>query len=112
MIFLWTQRSEEHLSKHEVTPTQAVFVVDNAESPYPQEVGESKYAVRGQTAEGRYLHVVFVYAAVENIELEEYERLTLPERLAMEEGVEAGRIIHARDLSEAEKRRVRRRKRG
>jgi hypothetical protein len=55
------------------------------------------------------LQVIYVYAAIDDVEPDEYQRLRPEERLALERKEEAIRIIHARDLTESEKRRWRRR---
>jgi hypothetical protein len=112
MISLWSRRNEEHIGKHHVTPAEADEVVGNARRPYPQVVGDDKRVVWGRTSAGRFLQVIFVYVAVDGVRLDEYERLRFDERQALEEGEEAIRVIHARDLTEPEKRHLRRRRRG
>jgi uncharacterized DUF497 family protein len=112
MIFLWSPRNEEHLGKHDVGCDEAEDVVRNAKPPYPEPVGDEKHAVWGATRRGRYLQVIFVYAATEDAEEDEFARLRPHERMDLQDGKEAVRIIHARNLTEMEKRRLRRRKRG
>lgn len=109
MIFLWSDRNTEHIAVHGVDPMEAQEVVSAAKPPFPAAVGDEKHAVMGCSIRGRFLHVVFVYVAVDDVEADEYERLELYDKLALAEGEEAVRVIHARDLTEAEKRRLRRR---
>ena len=111
IIFLWTWRNVEHIATHGVEPDEAEFVIRGARRPYPSSVGDKKWAVWGKTADGRLLQVVFVRALIEDVQPEEYQQLALHERAAMERGEKAVRVIHARDLTDVEKRRFRRRKR-
>src|SRR5262245_41624964 len=112
MIFLWSKRNTEHIAKHHVARREAEEVVRSGRAPYPQPLGDDKYAVWGPTLAGRFLQVVLVYAELEDIEWDEYEELELYDRLALEEGDEAVRVVHARDLTDPEKRQLRRRRRG
>jgi uncharacterized DUF497 family protein len=112
MISLWSRRNEEHIWKHQVTPEEADEVVVNARPPFPKAVGSEKWSVWGRTSEGRYLQVIFVFAAIDDVEADEYERLRIDQQIALEAGEEAIRIIHARDLTETERRQMRRRNRG
>jgi uncharacterized DUF497 family protein len=108
-VFLWSWRNEEHIGVHRVRITEAEQVVTNARPPYPQFVGEEKQSVWGRTGAGRYLQVIYVLVAIEDVEVDEFEHLQLHERLALEHGAKAVRVIHARDLTDSEKRRSRRR---
>src|SRR4051812_4757516 len=97
MIFLWSERNEQHIAAHVVSPGEAAYVVRRATNPFPQDVGDGKKSVWGRTGEGRLLQVLFVYAPIEDVEPDEYARLQLHERIALEEGEQAVRVIHARD---------------
>lgn len=66
----------------------------------------------GRLPQDGNLQVLFVYVAPEDVEADEYEELMLHQRIALEEGEEAVRVIHSRDLTDAEKRQRRRRRRG
>lgn len=112
MIFLRSSRNREHIATHRVHPEEAEQVIGNARRPFPCPVGDDKHAVMGRTSAGRHLHVVLVYAVAEDVEADEHEELALHEKLALDEGDEAVRVIHARDLTEIEKRQLRRRRRG
>jgi hypothetical protein len=109
MIFLWSWRNEEHLTKHAVAPAEANELVERAKPPYPEDIGDHKWSVRGRTRAGRFLQVIYLYAAIEDIEPNEFAQLRPDEREAMSSGAEAVRIIHGRPLTESEKRRLRRR---
>jgi uncharacterized DUF497 family protein len=110
MLFLWSSRNIEHIAKHGVTLEEGGYVVNNAKPPFPESVGDHKKSVWGRTRAGRYLQVIFVYAEIEDVEVDEYAQLAPHERLALEDGETAVRIIHARDLTKDEMRRLRRRK--
>jgi uncharacterized DUF497 family protein len=86
MRFRWNDWNIEHIDRHDVSPREAEYVVQNARRPYPQRIDERKWLVIGQTASGRFLQVIF---------------LLEPEKTAF--------VIHSRELSDMEKRRYRRR---
>jgi len=85
--FRWNNWNREHIAVHGVTPLEAEYIVTSAKNPYPEYSGNGKWRVRGQAEDGRYLQVVFV------IEDDGYY------------------VIHARGLTDAEKRQLRRRRR-
>ena len=84
--FRWNEWNLEHVGTHGVSPGEAEYVVDHAQPPYPEPIGDGKWRVRGQAPTGRYLQVIFVLD---------------PDDTAY--------IIHARGLNDQEKRRLRRR---
>ena len=86
-VFRWNEWNREHIAIHGVEPEEAEYVVNQASRPYPEQTGNGKWRVRGQTAQGRYVQVVFI------IEDELYY------------------VIHARGLTDKEKRQLRRRRR-
>jgi hypothetical protein len=85
--FIWQSNNVEHIADHSVAPEEAEYVVLHARPPYPEYIGDAKYRVRGQTREGRYLQVVYVF------------------------GVDAADVVHAMELPERDKRQYRRRRR-
>ena len=84
--FRWNAWNVGHIAKHGVTPEEAEYVVNRARSPYPRYQGDGRYLVRGQTAAGRWLQVVYIFS---------------PPGVVY--------VIHARPLTDNEKRRDRRR---
>ena len=86
--FRWNAWNVEHIAEHGVSPAEAEHVVNGARAPYPRYEGEGKYSVRGQTWAGRYLQVIYIFD---------------PEEVVY--------VIHARPLTDAEKRRLRRTRR-
>jgi uncharacterized protein len=86
MDFRWNDWNLEHVAAHGVEPEEAEWVVEGAVPPHPEYRGEGKWAVWGRGIGGRFLQVIFVRE---------------PSGLAY--------IIHARPLTDTEKRRFRRR---
>jgi uncharacterized DUF497 family protein len=77
-----------HIGEHGVSPADAEYVVTHASPPYPAKIEDEKYVVRGRDSVGRYLQVIYVFS---------------PANVVF--------VIHARPLTEHEKRRLRRRRR-
>ncbi len=86
--FRWNDWNVEHVGSHDVTPDEAEYAVEHARQPYPQRLGKGRFLVAGQTAGGKCVQVVYI--------------LDPPEMVF---------VIHARPLTDAEKRRLRRRRR-
>ncbi len=86
--FRWNAWNLDHVAKHGLTPDDAEFVVNRARPPYPESIEDEKWRVRGQTEDGTYVQVVYIFS---------------PERVIY--------VIHARPLTESEKRALRRRRR-
>jgi uncharacterized DUF497 family protein len=85
--FRWIGWNIAHIARHNAKPPEAEYVVDHPGPGYPARPGDDKSLVRGQTADGRYLQVVY---------------------LIDEDGTIF--VIHARELTKNEKRRLKRRK--
>ena len=104
--FYWDSWNREHIAKHSVSEAEAEFVVRRASEPFPKQSGDGKALVWGRTTGGRFLQVVFVNRAVEEVD---YEEMTLEQIAEMEDSsVPLVYIIHARDLTAAEKSKYRR----
>jgi uncharacterized DUF497 family protein len=84
MDFRWNDWNEGHLAEHSVLPIEAEAVVAAACAPFPRKVEDDKWLVWGRGRGGRFLQVVFV--------LDEDDTIY---------------VIHARPLTEREKRRYR-----
>jgi uncharacterized DUF497 family protein len=83
--FRWTERNVEHLARHAVDPAAAEDVVPGARRRYPRRIGEDKRLVWGADGSGRLLQVIFVLGDDGSVY-----------------------VVHARPLTEREKRRHRR----
>ena len=86
--FRWNEWNLGHIDRHGVRSEEAEDVVAGARMPYPAERPDEKWLVWGPTRGARLLQVVFV----------------------LDDDVTVY-VIHARELTAGEKRRVRRRKR-
>ncbi len=87
MEFRWNDWNGEHIAEHGVSPEEAEEVVRAAKPPFPEYRGDGKYAVWGQTGDGRFLQVIYIVD---------------PDPCLY--------VIHARPLDDQEKRRLRRRR--
>lgn len=83
--FEWDDTNLEHIAFHDVEPDEAEAVLDNR--PRILRTSDEKYLAYGRTDAGRYLLVVFIRKPGPDI-----------------------RVITARDLTDAEKRRLKRRR--
>lgn len=86
MEFRWNEWNEGHVATHGVTPEEAEDVVRGARAPFPLVQGNERYLVWGPGTGGRLVQVVFVIDPDDTVF-----------------------VIHARPLTETEKRRYRRR---
>ena len=85
--FRWNDWNTDHIATHGVSRTEAEYIVNHARKPYPRQEGREKFIVRGQTWRGDYLQVIYIFSPADVIY-----------------------VIHARPLTEREKRRYRRSK--
>jgi uncharacterized DUF497 family protein len=85
MDFRWNDWNEDHATKHGVSIEEAEHVVERARSPFPRAIEEDKRLVWGRGKGGRLLQVIFVVDEDDSIY-----------------------VIHARPLTEPEKRRYHR----
>jgi uncharacterized protein len=88
MRFRWIDWNRDHIAEHSVDPEEAEMVVRQAKPPFPRKIEEDKWLVIGRGRGGRFLQVVY---------------LPDPDETVF--------IIHARPITDREKRRYRRRKR-
>jgi uncharacterized DUF497 family protein len=86
--FRWNDWNLDHATGHEVSPDEAEYVVGKAQPPYPEYRGDGKWRVRGPGFDGGLIQVVY---------------LVDPDGTIY--------VIHARPLTDGEKRQYRRRKR-
>lgn len=86
--FRWNQWNRDHIAEHNVDVAEAQFVVNHERRPWPEYIGDGKWRVWGPTGAGRHLQVIYVL---------DWNDVVF--------------VIHARDLSDSEKRKYRRRKR-
>ena len=85
MDFRWIPWNIDHIARHGISPEEAETAVVGAKRPYPRRDEENKWLVRGRGKGGRLIQVVFVLD---------------------DDGTVF--VIHARPLTEREKRTFRR----
>jgi len=90
MEFIWNDKNIDHIAEHGLAPEEAESVVVHARPPYPQMVGDDRRLVVGKLANGEYVQVVYVPSR------------SFPGAVY---------VMHARPLTDDEKRRFRRRTR-
>ncbi|MGD0463795.1 MAG: hypothetical protein ABSB74_15010 [Tepidisphaeraceae bacterium] len=84
--FRWNVPNVDHIDKHGIKWTEAEFVVNHPARGFPRREAGQKFRVWGRTLDGRYLQVVYIFDPPGVIY-----------------------VIHARPLTESEKRRLRQR---
>jgi uncharacterized DUF497 family protein len=87
MQFRWIEWNRDHIAEHGVSADEAETVVRHMRPPFPRQIGDDKLLVWGRGQGGRILQVIYVLDPDDTIF-----------------------VIHARPLTEREKRRYRRRK--
>ena len=88
MNFRWNDWNCEHVQKHGITVDEAQGIVLAMRPPYPERIGDDKLLVVGAGRGGRLIQVVFVLDPGDTVF-----------------------VIHARPLTDVEKKRFRRRHR-
>jgi uncharacterized DUF497 family protein len=86
--FRWNEWNVEHIAEHGVSPEEAEHVVESARRPYPLARRDDKWLVIGRGRGGRWLQVVYIFSPEDRVF-----------------------VIHARPLTDREKRRQRKRER-
>jgi len=81
--FRWNSWNVEHIAEHGVEPNEAQYVVDRARA---QVIGEGKFLAQGRTEHGRYIQVIYIFSPADVVF-----------------------VIHARPMTDSEKRKFRRR---
>jgi len=105
--FSWSDWNIRHIAEHHVKPIEAQYIVDHARQPYPEHVGDGKWRVRGKTRAGRWLQVIYVYPDDSDVDP---DSLSPADLLAYSGGeAQVVSVIHARELTDAEKRQTRKR---
>jgi hypothetical protein len=90
-----------------VAREEAEYVVRHARPPYPQKKGEGKYEVWGATQKQRLLQVVYSLRSLDEVD---FHDLPADIMMLLSPDEDLYHIIHARDLTENEKRQLRRRR--
>jgi uncharacterized DUF497 family protein len=85
--FRWNSRNIDHIGEHGLDPGHAEFVVNHPARGFPRREADHKFRAWGQTMDGQYLQVVYIFD---------------PPGVVY--------VIHARRLTQNEKRRAQRRR--
>lgn len=102
MIFSWNDGNTEHIAKHGVTPREAEQVVEGAVDPFPRATRNNRRLVWGPTKRGRLLQVIFEELADEEVDPFSVDLALLDAEDAVV------RVVHARDLTDKDKKHYRR----
>jgi uncharacterized DUF497 family protein len=86
VLFRWNEWNVDHIAEHGVAPEEAEAVVKRARRPYPEAREDDKWRAVGRGVGGRWLQVIFIFDPEDTVY-----------------------VIHARPLTDREKKRERRR---
>jgi len=86
MQFRWIDWNRDHIAEHGVEPDEAELVVRNARPPFPEEIEDDKWIVKGRGFSERFLQVIYLLDPDDTVF-----------------------VIHARPLTDREKNQLRRR---
>lgn len=109
LIALWNAWNIEHIATHGISRDEAEYVALHAARPFPREIGDDKFLVWGQTLDGRYLQVIFIRPDGDDIDLASLIDVDL--FALADEKSEPIYVIHAMDMTDRQKKQLRRRKR-
>lgn len=110
MIFAWDDKNRDHIAEHNVSPGEAEDVVRGATAPFPRSIDGRKFMIWGQTRAGRYLQVIIVFKMPEQVSFHELTAEQWMEIDSLETG-QIIRVIHAMDLPDKKKQKLRKRRR-
>ena len=88
MDFRWNEWNVDHIGKHGIRPEEAEVIVRTARRPYPSRRGDNKWLVWGRGIGGRPAQVIYIED---------------PDKTVF--------VIHARPLTDKEKRQYQRNRR-
>jgi uncharacterized DUF497 family protein len=86
MQFRWIDWNRDHIAEHGVDPEEAEMVVRHSSPPFPEEIEDGKWIVKGRGIGGRFLQVIYLLDQDDTVF-----------------------VIHARPLTDREKKQLRRR---
>jgi len=86
MQFRWIDWNRDHIAEHGVEPEEAEMVVRHARPPFPEKIEDDKLIVKGRGIGGRFLQVIYLLDPDDTVF-----------------------VIHARPLTDREKKQLRRR---
>jgi uncharacterized DUF497 family protein len=81
--FRWNEPNVDHIGEHNIVPAEAAYVVNHPFRGYPRAMEDEKYLVKGQTAEGQYIQVIYVFDPPGVVYVIHARPMTLKERRAL-----------------------------
>jgi uncharacterized DUF497 family protein len=85
--FRWNEWNLDHATRHGISAEEAELIVNSIRPPFPEQIGDDKLLVMGRGQGGQFVQVIYVLD---------------------EDGTVY--VIHARPLTDRQKRRLRRRR--
>ena len=109
MFYYWDDWNSEHATRHGISQSESIYVVNHRQPPDPGPVGDEKLRVWGKTSTGRLIQVIYAEIALDRIR---YDELEYEDILYLEsDGGPYFYVIHARQLTKTEKSQFKRRRR-
>ena len=68
IVFSWNSANIAHIAKHAVEPADAEYVVRNGGKGFPRKLGDGKLIVKGRTRQGRWIQVIYICPADDEID--------------------------------------------
>lgn len=81
--FRWNDANVDHIGEHNIVPTEAECVVNHPFRGYPKAMEDEKYLAKGQTAQGHYIQVIYVFDPPEVVYVIHARPMTVKERRAL-----------------------------
>jgi hypothetical protein len=106
--YSWNAANIGHIAQHGVVPDEAEAVANHPGRGHPRKIGDEKWLAWGRTPDGRYLQVIYILPADDEID---GDSLSLPDLIDYSLGeAEVRYVIHAMDLPDSGRRAYRRKK--
>jgi len=81
--FRWNEANVDHIDGHNIVPAEAEYVVNHPFRGYPRAMEEEKYLAKGQTANGHYIQVIYVFDPPGVVYVIHARPMTIRERRAL-----------------------------
>jgi hypothetical protein len=103
LVYARDDWNKNHITKHGSNESDAKYVIEHSEPPFPREIGNDKLLVWGQTKTREYLEVVFAFKLPDDLEFTSLEFLDWISALDYQ-GTVAIYIIHAMPMKDKQMR--------
>jgi uncharacterized DUF497 family protein len=81
--FRWNDVNVDHIGEHNIVPSEAEYVVNHPYRGYPRAMEDDKYLAKGQTAEGHYIQVIYIFDPPGVVYVLHARSMTVKERRAL-----------------------------